>query len=76
MPVEHTPQGTTKATASKAAKRKRLKKLHIQPAENGGFIVTHHHQPEHGGTPAAAKHVFTSYDEAHSHLEKTMKEHG
>lgn len=75
MPVHQTPQGTTKASASRAAQRKRLKKIHVAKADNGGFVVTHHHHPEHGGTPAAAKHVFADYEGMHQHVEQTMRGH-
>lgn len=78
MPVQQTPQGTTKGSAPKkstAAARKRLKKLHVQPTDNGGFLVTHHHQPEYGGTPKAETHAFTSYDDMAQHVEKTMRVH-
>lgn len=68
-----TPQGTTKVTAAKV--RKRLKRIHVQPTDNGGFVVTHHHHPEHGGTPAPARHAFTSFRKMHSHVAKTMQEH-
>lgn len=70
-----TPQGTTRVTASKAAKRKRLKRLHLSKADNGGYVVKHHFQPEHGGTPAPESHVFESYGDAHAHLERTMRGH-
>lgn len=75
MAITHTPQGTTKGTASKAAQRKRLKKLRMDETDNGGFIVSHHFHPEHGGTPKAEKHAFSKYDDAHAHLEKTMRGH-
>jgi hypothetical protein len=61
--------------APRHAQAKRLKKLHLLPAHNGGFIVSHHFHPEHGGTPAPEKHVFKTYPEAHAHLEQTMKAH-
>lgn len=72
MAVRTTPQGSARGT--KAAQRKRLKKIHVAPA-NGGFIVTHHHQPEYGGTPPTEKHVFSDYDSMHAHLEKAMTSH-
>jgi hypothetical protein len=72
MAVSQTSHGTMRASA---AKRKRLKKLHVSKTDNGGYIVSHHHQPEHGGTPAAEKHAFTSYDDMHAHVEKTMRGH-
>ena len=70
--VMQTPQGTTKGTASRDAARKRLKQIKVDQADNGGFIVTHHYQPEYGGTPAPEKHVFSDYDSAHAHLTKHM----
>lgn len=74
--IEQTPQGTTKATLSKAEKRKRLKKIHVsEPTANGGRIVTHHYHPEHGGTPKADKHTFASDDDMRSHVEQTMRGH-
>lgn len=72
-----TPQGTTRVTASKAQtnSKKRLKKLHLTQADSGGFIVSHHFHPAHGGTPKPEKHVFESYGDTHAHLERTMKGH-
>lgn len=67
-----------KATASKAdkpAQRKRLKKIHVSETANGWYIVSHHHHPEHGGTPKADKHAFTSYDDMKAHVETTMRGH-
>lgn len=72
--IEKTPQGTTKATASKAAQRKRLKKMHVSQAE-GGYVVKHHYHPEHGGTPKPDSHVFESYEDTHAHVERTMRGH-
>jgi hypothetical protein len=72
-----TPQGTSKGTAAKAeARRKRLKKIHVTRASNGGFVAKHHYQPEYGGTPAPDSHAFADSDAMYEHLEKTMKEHG
>lgn len=73
--IERTPQGTTKAKASRKSMRKRLKKIHVQPTMNGGYVVTHHHQPEYGGTPASEKHAFTDYASMHAHVAQTMKGH-
>ena len=71
--VEETPQGTRKAAVSKATKR--LKKLHVQKTDNDGFVVTHHFRPQHGGTPKPERHAFGKYEDAHSHIESTMRGH-
>lgn len=71
--ITQTPHGSTKATASK--KRKRLKKIHVDQAENGGYVVKHHFHPEHGGTPAPETHAFASYDDAHAHLDQALRGH-
>lgn len=73
--IQQTVHGTTKGTASRVMKRKRLKKLHVQPTVNGGYVVTHHHQPEYGGTPAPDKHAFTDYATMHAHVAQMMKGH-
>lgn len=72
MDVARTPQGTVRATASKAAQRKRLKHVKIEQAD-GGFVVHHHYQPEYGGTPKRDTHVFANYEDMHAHLEAVGK---
>lgn len=73
MPVKHTAHGTTRGEAPKkkaAAPRKRLKKVRVEPTDNGGYVVSHHYHPEHGGTPKPERHAFADYDAAHKHLEQ------
>lgn len=69
-----TPQGTVRGTAPKMTTRpmeKRLKKISVNPTDNGGFVVSHHYHPANGrGTPKTERHAFTSYDAVHAHLEK------
>lgn len=69
--LQRTPQGTTKGTAPKAQTAKRvLKRISVEPSDNGGFIATHHYKPAYGGTPSPKKHTFSDYDALHAHLEK------
>ena len=71
--VTATPQGTTKGTVSKEdTRKKRLKKVRVEPTANGGFVVSHHYKPGYGGTPKPDRHAFADYDTMHEHLE-TLK---
>lgn len=69
-PVQ-TPQGTTKASAPKA-QRKRIKQVRVVPSANGGYSATHHYHPEYGGTPTSDTHVFSDYDSLEDHLTKNV----
>ena len=68
--MAQTAHGTERVSASKAAKR--LKHIKVDPADNGGFIVSHHYHPGYGGTPKPDKHVFADYAGMHSHLSSHM----
>jgi len=69
---EATPQGTMRASVEKPRINapKRLRKITVSKADNGGFIVSHHYRPGYGGTPKPERHAFAQYDDVHAHLEK------
>jgi hypothetical protein len=54
---------------SRAASEKRLKKIRVDFASNGGVVVSHHFHPSNGfGRPAPEKHAFGDYGGAHQYL--------
>ena len=59
---------------SAAKRRKRLKHIKVDHAVNGGFVATHHFQPEYGGTPSPETHVFPDHAGLESHLKQHMGE--
>lgn len=57
-------------------------RTHIEPADNGGYTVTHHKRLKRkfegmrhmeGSYREPEKHVFTSADEMHAHLQTIFK---
>lgn len=60
-----------------------LQRLEIEPADNGGFTVTHHlkpkkHKPTKGEAPVTdyqepKRHVFSTHSEMMAHLMKALR---
>ena len=64
--------GAAKGGAGKSAK-KRLRKMEVEPTENGGAVVTHHFHPPDGteygmNTPASETHAFMKPKDAGKHV--------
>ena len=62
----------SKSKKSKSKKHK-IRTMHIQPAENGGFVATHDHEPdaddETGQTPPSSIHALGDVDQLQQHIQ-------
>ena len=66
----------SKAKKSKSKKKHNIRMIHIQPAENGGFVATHDHEAdaddETGQTPPSSVHALGDLDQLHQHLDDSL----
>ena len=63
----------SKSKKSKSKKHK-IRTMHIQPAENGGFVATHDHEPDgdeegEGQNPPSSIHALGDVDQLQQHIQ-------
>jgi hypothetical protein len=63
----------SKSKKGKSKKHSKIRVMHIQPAENGGFVATHDHEPdaddETGQTPPSSIHALGDVDQLQQHIQ-------
>jgi hypothetical protein len=58
---------------SKSKSKSHAHSMHIHRGKSGGFVVTHHHEPDETGMTAPSEdHVVPDLDSLHQHMDASM----
>ena len=69
--------GSHKSKSKAKGKGKKPHSMHVKRGKSGGFIVTHHHQPDEAGmTQEPEDHVVPDMDSLQSHIADNMSDQG